>query len=67
MELGYYRHFKGNIYKVTSVAKHSETQEAMVVYHDAQNPEQAWVRPLPEWNETVERDGEVVQRFSLIK
>ena len=28
----YYRHFKGNIYKVLHIAKHSETLENIVVY-----------------------------------
>ena len=28
----YYRHFKGNVYRVLHIAKHSETLEEMVVY-----------------------------------
>ena len=28
----YYRHFKGNVYRVLHLAKHSETLEEMVVY-----------------------------------
>ena len=28
----FYRHFKGNVYKVLHVAKHSETLEEYVVY-----------------------------------
>mgnify|MGYP002517349729 CR=1 FL=1 len=28
----YYRHFKGNVYRVLHMAKHSETLEEMVVY-----------------------------------
>lgn len=27
-----YRHFKGNLYKITGFAKHSETMEDMIVY-----------------------------------
>ena len=27
-----YRHFKGNLYQIVSVARHSETGEATVVY-----------------------------------
>ena len=29
---GRYRHYKGNEYEVIGVAKHSETEEAFVVY-----------------------------------
>lgn len=28
----YYRHFKGNVYKVLGIAMHSETKEHLVVY-----------------------------------
>ena len=29
---GIYQHYKGNYYKVLSIAKHSETLEDMVIY-----------------------------------
>lgn len=29
-----YRHYKGNIYKIIALGKHSETLEDMVVYQD---------------------------------
>lgn len=31
-ELGLYRHFKGGIYRVLSIAYHSETREKLVIY-----------------------------------
>ena len=44
----YYKHFKGNIYKVIAIAKHSETLEDMVVYESVKTKE-IWVRPLAMW------------------
>ena len=29
---GRYRHYKGNLYEVLGVARHSETEELLVVY-----------------------------------
>lgn len=62
---GIYRHFKGNRYQVLCMAKHSETLEPMVVYRALYGEGGTWVRPAAMWNETVERDGHVFQRFTL--
>ena len=32
IQTGRYRHFKGNAYEVIGIARHSETEEPMVVY-----------------------------------
>lgn len=40
-----YKHFKGDLYEVLAVAKHTETMEDMVVYKDAEG-ENVYVRPL---------------------
>lgn len=42
----FYRHFKGKIYQIRELAKHSETGEDMVVYQGMYPPFQVWVRPL---------------------
>lgn len=63
---GRYRHFKGNEYELLHVAKHSETLEDMVVYRALYGAHGIWVRPASMWNETVERDGKRVQRFTYI-
>ena len=63
---GKYRHFKGNEYEVIAVAKHSETQEEMVVYRALYGDGQVWVRPASMWNDTVERDGQTYKRFVFI-
>lgn len=52
-----YRHYKeGNRYKVLNTAKHSETQEDMVIYRSLCGDEQIWVRPLSMWNDVIPKD-----------
>lgn len=63
---GIYRHYKGNVYRVICVAKHSETLEDMVVYTDMVDSEKNWVRPLSMWNEKVTIGGEIKPRFEFI-
>lgn len=63
---GRYRHFKGNEYEVLFVARHSETEEPMVVYRALYGERGLWVRPASMWNETVERDGKTFRRFTFI-
>lgn len=63
---GRYRHFKGGEYEVLSVARHSETHEAMVVYRPLYGDEGWWVRPLSMFVEFVERDGVKVPRFEYL-
>lgn len=63
---GKYRHFKGNEYEVLYTAKHSETLEDYVVYRALYGEHGIWVRPAFMWNETVERDGKVMKRFTYI-
>ncbi len=65
IELGYYKHFKGNIYEVIGIGKHSETLEELVIYKSTKD-NSIWVRPLSMWNETVERDNNIYKRFEYI-
>ena len=41
-----YRHFKGNIYQIITIARHSETGVKMVVYQQLYAPYEVYVRPL---------------------
>lgn len=63
---GRYRHFKGKEYEVLGVARHSETEEELVVYRALYGDFGLWVRPVSIWNETVERDGKTFCRFTYI-
>ncbi|MBQ5313528.1 MAG: DUF1653 domain-containing protein [Oscillospiraceae bacterium] len=67
MELGKYRHFKGNEYEVLYIAKHSETMEEMVVYKALYGEGGVWVRPLDMFCETITRDGKTFKRFEKIE
>ena len=64
---GFYRHFKGNEYKVLYLAKHSETLEDMVVYQALYGDMDIWVRPASMWNELIERNGKKIKRFEKIE
>ena len=63
---GRYRHFKGNEYQVLGVARHSETEEEMVVYRALYGEGGLWVRSAAMWLETVTRDGVTKPRFTYI-
>ena len=66
IKIGKYRHFKGNEYEVIALATHSETGERMVVYRALYGDGGVWVRPASMWDEKVERDGKVFQRFTYV-
>ncbi|MBA3312408.1 MAG: DUF1653 domain-containing protein [Planctomycetota bacterium] len=63
---GRYRHYKGKDYVVLGVARHSETEEEMVVYRQDYGDRGLWVRPKAMFLETVEMDGRNVERFRYI-
>lgn len=67
VKLGKYRHFKGGEYEVLCLAKHSETQEEMVVYKALYGDGGVWVRPAAMWNEEIEREGKRYKRFTFME
>ena len=66
IQTGVYRHYKGNTYQVIGIAKHSETEEDLVVYRALYGAFGLWVRPFARFCEKVEKGGEIVPRFELI-
>ncbi len=63
----YYRHYKGNEYRVLHIARHSETLEELVVYQQLHGNHNIWVCQLDMFLETVECNGTRVYRFEEIK
>jgi len=66
IEPGTYRHYKGNLYEVIDVARHSETEEQLVVYRALYGERGLWVRPLAMFDETVVVDGVEHPRFARV-
>ena len=64
--VGRYRHYKGNKYTVIGVARHSETEEELVVYRKEYGDRNLWVRPKAMFLETVEVNGTSVPRFKYL-
>ncbi|TGU72383.1 DUF1653 domain-containing protein [Geomonas terrae] len=64
VEPGRYRHYKGNYYEVIGTARHSETEEPMVVYRPLYGEGGLWVRPEAMFLEQVDVDGVLQPRFS---
>ena len=62
-----FRHFEGNLYRLEGFAKHTETQEEMVVYRALYGERGLWVRPAKMFFETIERDGKSMKRFELVE
>jgi hypothetical protein len=67
LALGVYRHYKGKEYQVIAVARHSETEEELVVYRLMYGDFSYWVRPLSMFTESIELDGVITPRFQWLK
>ena len=72
MKLGKYQHFKGRIYEVIGIAKHTETLEELVVYRDVYDSKDfqgndLWVRPKTMFMGDVIIEGNKIPRFKYIE
>lgn len=66
LKTGRYKHYKGSMYEVLMTARHSETEEWMVVYKTLYGDFSTWVRPYEMFVSSVEIDGLKVPRFEKV-
>jgi len=64
--LGRYRHYKGKEYVVLGFARHSETEEELVVYRQDYGDRSWWVRPTKMFMEMVSKNGVDMARFEYV-
>lgn len=67
--VGVYRHYKGGLYRVHTLAKLEATEEPMVVYESLEDSGEFpkgsfWVRPLKEFTQLLDAEGEKISRFT---
>lgn len=71
IEPGIYKHYKGGVYEVLGIARHSELLTEVVVYRSTTaggDSTDFWVRPVEMFSERVTRtDGVFVKRFQRIE
>jgi hypothetical protein len=66
LPLGYYRHFKGAIYRVAGLARDCETQRWTVYYQCCYGDWSYWLRPYDNFCEHVLKEGLTRPRFEFI-
>lgn len=65
-EVRYFVHFKGGLYKLIGIGRHSETLEEMVIYQAMYGVHDFWVRPKSLFFSKVVIDGKEINRFKEI-
>lgn len=66
LSLGYYRHFKGAVYRVAGVARDCDTQAWSVYYQCCYGDWSYWLRPYDNFCESIVQDGVPQPRFQFL-
>lgn len=66
-----FRHYKGKLYKIIQIGRHTEEHSLQVVYQALYQTETygdlpIWIRPLKMFLETVIIEGKEVPRFEIV-
>jgi hypothetical protein len=67
MKPGIYKHYKGKLYEVIGIGKHTETLEEVVLYRALYDNHDLWVRPLSMFCESVTIDTITMPRFQYVQ
>lgn len=62
---GFYEHYKGGVYEVLYVARHTETGEEFVVYQSLSD-HGVWIRPVAMFRDNVLLGGSRYARFTKL-
>ncbi len=64
---GIYQHYKGQLYRVIGIARHTETLEESVIYQALYGDYDYWIRPAAMFCETINIDGVITPRFKFVQ
>ncbi|MGL4620517.1 MAG: DUF1653 domain-containing protein [Chroococcidiopsis sp.] len=64
IRLGYYKHFRGTVYRVSTLAQDSESLTWMVVYGNAHGD---WVRNADNFLDLIDIEGKTSPRFEFLE
>lgn len=66
IRLGKYEHYKGKLYQVLGLCKHTETLEELVFYKSLYGNYDCWVRPVKMFFEEIEHENQIRPRFIFV-
>jgi hypothetical protein len=61
-----WKHYKGGVYEIVTLANHSETKEPLVIYKSIPFGS-VYARPLSMWHEPCRLNDQETNRFTLIQ